>query len=48
MESFLVELLEYGAGALVGFSLGVLAMALLRATNADELPSPAHQHVRNR
>lgn len=40
MESLLDELLEYGVGALIGCSLGVLVFALLRATNADNLPTP--------
>lgn len=48
MESLLFELLEYGAGAVIGFSLGVLAMALVRATNADNLPLPGPLHVPRR
>jgi hypothetical protein len=40
MESFLFELLEYGVGALIGFALGVVVLALVRASDADNLPTP--------
>src|SRR5512137_837221 len=44
MESLLYELLEYGVGALFGFSLGVLALALLRTNDVDNLSTPPTRH----
>ena len=40
MESLLYEVLEYGVGALIGCFLGVLALTLLRASDAGEAPTP--------
>ncbi len=38
MESLLYEVLEAGGGAVLGFWLGVLAMALLRAGGTNPPP----------